>query len=91
MPVYHRPSQGIIPLAATLFVLLLACEDTIAQRGGGGRRGRGGGGRIDLSPLQRDQFSNLPTGAYDLVKENEETLRRLPLPIRTYTLSLNVK
>ena len=33
MPVYHRPSQGTIPLVATLLVLLLACEDTLAQRG----------------------------------------------------------
>ena len=86
MPVYHRPSQGTIPLVATLLVLLLACEDTLAQRRGGGGRGRRGGGGVDLNPLQRDQFSNLPTEAYDLVKENEETLHRLPLPIRTYIL-----
>ncbi len=87
MTVYPRPSQGIISLVATLLVLLLACEDTLAQRRGGGGRGRRGGGGVDLSPLQRDQFSNLPTGAYDLVKGNEETFRRLPLPIRTYILN----
>ena len=86
MPVYRKSSQGIVSVAATLLVLLLACEDALAQGRGGGRR-RGGGGDVDLSPIRNDQYSDLPGGAYDLVKGNEETFNRLPLPIRSHILN----
>lgn len=79
-------SQGFVSIVATLLVFLLVCEDALAQgRRGGGRR-RGGGGGVDLSPIRNDQYSNLPGGAYDLVKGNEKTFRRLPFPIRSYVL-----
>lgn len=86
MPVYRKSAQGIVSIVATLLVLLLACEDALAQGRGGGRR-RGGGGGVDLSPIRNDRYSDLPSGAYDLVKGNEETFNRLPLPIRSYVLN----
>ena len=86
MQSFRTFSQGILSIVATLLVFLLVCEDALAQgrRGGGRRRGAGGG--VDLSPIRNDQYSNLPGGAYDLVKGNEETFRRLPLPIRFFVL-----
>ncbi len=85
MPEFLRFSHGAVGLSATILVLLLTCEDTLAQRRGGGRRGGGGG--VDLSPIRNDLYSDLPSGAYDLVKGNEETFSRLPLPIRAYILT----
>lgn len=81
----HKPSRGIVSIAATFLVLLLACEDALAQGRGGGRR-RGGGGGVDLSPIRNDRYSDLPARAYDLVKGNEETFNRLPFAIRSYVL-----
>ena len=80
---YRKPSRGIVSIAATFLVLLLACEDAFAQGRGGGRR-RGGG--VDLSPIRNDRYSDLPARAYDLVKGNEETFNRLPVPVRSYVL-----
>lgn len=86
MQSFRTFSQGIQSIAAIVLVFLLVCEDALAQgRRGGGRR-RGGGGGVDLSPIRNDQYSSLPGGAYDLVKGNEETFRRLPLPIRFFVL-----
>lgn len=86
MPVFQKSSRGMLSIVATLLVLLIACEDVLAQRGGGGGRRRGGGGGVDLSPIRNDQYSDLPSGAYDLVKGNEETFNRLPFPIRSFVL-----
>ncbi len=85
MPVFQKSSHGIVSIAATILVLAVVCEDALAQGRGGGRR-RGGGGGVDLSPIRNDRYSELPSGAYDLVKGNEETFHRLPLPIRSYVL-----
>lgn len=82
----QKSSQGIVSIAATFLVLLIACEDALAQGRGGGRR-RGAGGGVDLSPIRNDRYSDLPSGAYDLVKGNEETFNRLPFPIRSYVLN----
>ena len=82
---FRTSSQGFVSVVTTLLVFLLVCEDALAQgRRGGGRRGGGGG--VDLSPIRNDQYSNLPGSAYDLIKGNEETFRRLPFPIRSYVL-----
>ncbi len=86
MPVFQKSSHGIVSVAATFLVLALACEDALAQGRGGGRR-RGGGGGVDLSPIRNDRYSDLPSGAYDLVKGNEGTFNRFPLPIRSYVLN----
>ncbi|MDE2887118.1 MAG: hypothetical protein OXR72_02820 [Gemmatimonadota bacterium] len=86
MPVSQKSPQGVASIVVTLLVLLLACEDALAQGRGGGRR-RGGGGGVDLSPIRNDRYSDLPSGAYDLVKGNEQTFNRLPLPIRSYVLN----
>ncbi len=85
MSVFHKSSHWIVSIAATLLVLLLASEDTLAQRRGGGR-GQGGRGGVDLSPIRNGLYSNPPTGAYDLVKGNEDMFRRLPFPLRTHIL-----